>query len=75
MTDDENEGRERQARLHVSTHTKQNSWWLNDAKGIPLSRVCDECINAVKSRYAPEVLGRGPGRYEEVVEERIEPDE
>lgn len=59
--------------VHKQTHDKQNSWWLNDAKGIPLSRVCDDCIEAVKSTYAPEVLGER-GRYEDVVEEDIEPD-
>jgi hypothetical protein len=58
---------------HKRSHDKQNSWWLNDAKGIPLSRVCDDCIEAVKSTYAPEVLGER-GRYEDVVEEDIEPD-
>jgi hypothetical protein len=59
--------------LHKQSHTKQNSWWLNDARGIPLSRVCDECIHAVKSMYRPEVLGEY-GDYEDVVEEQIEDD-
>ena len=58
---------------HKQTHNKQNSWWLNDAKGIALSRVCDECIEAVKSCYRPEVLGEH-GNYEDVVEEQIEDD-
>lgn len=62
-----------QLHIHKQTHTKQNSWWLNDAKGIPLSRVCDDCIEAVKSTYAPEVLGEY-GNYEDVVEEPIEED-
>ena len=56
---------------HKRTHTKDNSWWLNDARGIPLSRVCDKCIAAVEATYKPEVLGKG-GRYEDAVEERIE---
>ena len=60
--------------VHKQTHTKQNSWWMNDAKGIPLSRVCDDCVAATKSIYAPEVLGER-GNYEDVVEEQIEPDE
>ena len=59
---------------HKQTHTKMNSWWLNDAKGIPLSRVCDDCIDEVKKTYRPEVLGEC-GRYEDVVEEQIEPDD
>lgn len=58
---------------HKMVHDKQNSWWLNDARGIPLSRVCDECINDVKAGYRPEVLGER-GCYEDVVEEQIEDD-
>jgi hypothetical protein len=46
---------------------------LKDAKGIELARVCDECIEDIKSRYPPEVLGES-GRYEDVVCEQIEPD-
>jgi hypothetical protein len=63
-----------QHREHAQTHTKQNSWWLNDARGIPCSRVCDEpgCLEAVKARYKPEVFGEG--RYEDAVEEPIDPE-
>jgi hypothetical protein len=57
---------------HQLTHDKSNSWWENDARGIPLCRVCEDCREVALSRYKPEVLsGRG---YEEVVEERIEED-
>lgn len=66
MTDD-------QLRAHKETHEKHNSWWLKDARGIELSRVCDECIEEVKKRYPPEVIGER-GRYEDVVDEQIEPD-
>lgn len=59
---------------HKATHNKTNSWWLNDAKGISLSRVCDECIHEVEKRYPPEVLGEY-GRYEDVVEDTIEPED
>lgn len=59
--------------IHKQQHTKLNSWWLNDAKDIPLSRVCDDCIELVKEKYSPEVLGER-GRYEDVVEEQIEDD-
>ena len=58
---------------HKATHTKQNSWWLNDRKGIPLCRVCDECELVVRYSYPDEVMGR-KGSYEDVVEERIEDD-
>ena len=62
-----------QLMTHKASHTKSNSWWLKDAKGIELSRVCDECIGDVKKHYHPEVLGEY-GNYEDVVEEEIEPD-
>lgn len=59
---------------HKATHDKFNSWWLKDAKGIPLSRVCDECIDEVRKGYSPEVLGEY-GEYEDVVEDTIEPED
>ena len=65
---------QRHLAIHKQSHTKENSWWLNDAKGIPLSRVCDTCEEEVKKQYQPEVLGES-GRYEDVVEERIEPED
>lgn len=58
---------------HRETHNKSNSWWEHDAKGIPLCRVCDECEKVALERYRPEVLGVS-GRYDDVVEEPIEPD-
>jgi hypothetical protein len=63
-------------REHARTHDKQNSWWMNDARGIPCTRVCDTpgCRETAESKYKPEVLGKG-GRYEDAVEEPIEPDE
>ena len=63
-----------QLQKHKATHNKENSWWLNDARGIPLSRVCEQCVTDVKKNYKPEVLGEA-GEYEDVVEEPIEPDE
>lgn len=59
---------------HKATHDKFNSWWLKDAKGIPLSRVCDDCIDEVRKGYSPEVLGES-GEYEDVVEDTIEPED
>jgi len=59
---------------HRGTHDKSNSWWMGDAKGIPLCRVCEDCIEVAESMYRPEVLGVS-GRYEDVIEENIEPDE
>jgi hypothetical protein len=33
-----------------------NSWWESDARGIPLARVCDACIDEKLAGYRPEVL-------------------
>ena len=52
-------------------HTKQNSWWVNDARGIPIGRVCEKCEEEVLSRYRPEVLTNP--NYE--ANEPIEPEE
>ena len=39
------------------SHTKgDGSWWANDAQGIPLCRVCDECEDEKLSHYRPEIL-------------------
>ena len=32
------------------------SWWENDARGIPLARVFDACIDEKLAVYRPEVL-------------------
>ena len=32
------------------------SWWENDARGIPLARVCDHCITEKLKGYRPDVL-------------------
>lgn len=32
------------------------SWWVNDAQGIPLCRVCDECEAEKLARFRPEIL-------------------
>ena len=39
------------------SHTKYDgSWWENDARGIPLARVCMGCIDQKLAKYRPEVL-------------------
>lgn len=58
---------------HRMEHTKANSWWEHDVRGIPLCRVCDECEKVALKQYKPEVLGHG-GKYEDAVEEQIEAD-
>lgn len=48
------------------------SWWEYDAQGIPLCRVCDNCIDEKLARYRPEILS-GYGQSD--VDEPIEPEE
>lgn len=48
------------------------SWWENDAKGIPLCRVCDDCEKEKLSKYKPIVL---KGYSQEDMDESIEPEE
>jgi len=38
-------------------HTKEDSWWEHDGRGIPLARVCDKCREEVLSKYDPIILG------------------
>jgi hypothetical protein len=59
---------------HRQEHNKQNSWWLNDIRGIPLCRICGDCETVAESTYKPEVLGLS-GDYDDVVEEQVEPDD
>jgi hypothetical protein len=37
-------------------HTRNDSWWENDVRGIPLARVCDKCIKEKLSSYSAVVL-------------------
>lgn len=46
-------------------------WWKSDAQGIPLCRVCDDCIDEKLSVYRPEILS---GYDQGDVDERIEDD-
>lgn len=47
------------------------SWWENDAQGIPLSRVCPQCYDAKMAKYRPEIL---TGYSQADVDEPIEPE-
>ena len=42
--------------MSYCNHTKDESWWEYDARGIPLARVCDRCKAAKLKVYRPEVL-------------------
>lgn len=48
------------------------SWWENDAQGIPLCRVCEDCEKEKLSKYRPEIL---TGYNQNDVDEPIEPEE
>lgn len=48
-----------------------DSHWENDARGIPLARVCPKCRAKKLSGFRPEVLT--DSQYE--VDEEIEPDD
>lgn len=37
-------------------HTRENSWWEYDARGIPLARVCDDCRAEKLRGFRSEVL-------------------
>lgn len=32
------------------------SWWEHDARGIPLARVCEACIDSKLAQYRPDVF-------------------
>lgn len=49
----------------------QESWWENDARGIPLARVCAKCKQTKLKGYRHDVL-HNPNY---VADEAIEPDD
>lgn len=58
--------------LRYHPHTKTDgSWWEHDARGIPLARVCEECIEAKLEGFRKDVLTNP--NYE--CNEEIEPDD
>ena len=53
-------------------HTKYDgSYWVNDARGIPLCRVCAKCKAEKLKGYRPEIL---TGYSQQDVDEPIEAD-
>ncbi len=48
------------------------SWWEHDAQGIPLTRVCDRCVDLRLSKYRPEIrTGYTQADVDEPIEEEI----
>ena len=54
-----------------SGHSKgDGSWWLKDARGIEVGRVCDSCEDVVKSKFRPEIFeDANYGTTEDIEEE------
>ena len=52
--------------------SKEYAWWANDARGIPLTKVCDKCEKEKLSVYRPEILS---GYDQSDVDEPIEAEE
>lgn len=47
----------------------KNSWWENDARGIPLARVCVDCKKQKLSKFRPEVLTDSQYETDEPIDE------
>ena len=58
--------------MNCSCGSGRDSWWEYDAQGIPLCRVCDDCIKDKLSGYRPEIL---TGYDQSDVDEPIEADD
>lgn len=56
--------------LNGETST-EDSWWENDAKGIPLCKVCGKCRKEKLSQYRKVIL---EGYNQSDVDEQIEPE-
>jgi len=44
------------------------SWWENDARGIPLARVCPKCRAQKLAKFRPEVLTNPQYETDEPIE-------
>lgn len=44
------------------------SYWENDARGIPLAKVCDKCRKEKLSKFRPEVLTNSDYECDEPIE-------
>lgn len=52
-----------------SCGSNKDSWWESDARGIPLARVCEDCIEKKLSVYRPEVLSDSHYYCDEPIDE------
>ncbi|QWY83478.1 hypothetical protein [Rhizobium phage RHph_X2_28B] len=47
----------------------KDSWWEYDARGIPLTRVCEDCKQRKLAGYRPDVLTNPNYEADESIEE------
>lgn len=47
----------------------KESWWENDARGIPLARVCVDCKKEKLNKFRPEVLTDSQYEADEPIED------
>ena len=52
-------------------HVQPYTWWEVDARGIPLCKVCDDCVDERLAKYRPDVI-TDPNYW---ADEPIEPEE
>jgi hypothetical protein len=43
-------------KCRIGRHLDEATYTINDARGIPLGIVCQECEAEVKSKFRPDVL-------------------
>jgi len=52
-------------------HTNQDTWWENDARGIPLAKVCSECVDEKLAEFRPDVLTDADYWADEDIEDEL----
>ena len=50
-------------------HEGEDSWWEYDARGIPLAKVCNKCVEQKLAEFRPEVLSDSNYWADEAIEE------
>lgn len=47
---------------------KSDAYWRYDAKGIPLAKVCKDCVTFKLSKFRPEVINNANYWADEVID-------
>jgi hypothetical protein len=63
------EGERAALKHHDCREAGEDSWWENDARGIPLNRVCRLCREVKLSVYRPDVLTDSNYWHDEPIDE------